>query len=125
MNFLTSSEKIEKRFEKYFQKVAVISIRDETIKKGKFLLIRNCILGNNFFYEFILEKAKKQDTFKIPYPFGVEEYPDENLIYLDYRFSTLCNNNPDLVETVESWVSTLDLKAPNKLVNSILEIKFE
>lgn len=125
MNFLTSSEKIEKRFEKYFQKVAVIRIRDEIIKKGKFLLIKNCILGNNYFYEFILEKARKQDIFKIPYPFGVEEYPDENLIYLDYRFTTLCNNNPELVETVETWVSSLDLKTPSKLIDSILEIKFE
>ena len=125
MNFISSSEKIEHMFEKYFQKTVCLTVKNEILKKGKFLLIRNHVVGNNYFFELIIERSKKIDTMKIPYPFAVEEYPDENLVFIDYRISTLCNNDKSLVTGIQNWIKLVDMKTPNKLVDNILEIKFE
>lgn len=123
---LTSSEKIEKVFEKYFQKTILLSIKDETIKKGKFLLIKNCIIGNNYYYELTIERVKKLDLVRIPYPFYLEEYPEDNLLFLDYRLSSLFKNDKKLLTEMNQWCSTkTDLKSANKMFNNILEIKFE
>jgi hypothetical protein len=123
---LTSSEKIEKVFEKYFQKNILLSIKDEQIKKGKFLLIKNCIIGNNYYFELTIERVKKLDLVRIPYPFDLEEYPEDNLLFLDYRISSLFKNNKKLLNEMNQWCNArTDLKTVNKMFNSILEIKFE
>jgi len=123
---LTSSERLEKIFEKYFQKTISLSIKDEQIKKGKFLLIKNCIIGNNYFYELTIERVKKLDLVRIPYPFEIEEHPEDNLLFLDYRLSSLFRNNKKLLNEMTQWCETkTDVKSANKMFNSILEIKFE
>lgn len=123
---LTSSERLEKIFEKYFQKTISLSIKDEQIKKGKFLLIKNCIIGNNYFYELTIERVKKLDLVRIPYPFDIEEHPEDNLLFLDYRLSSLFRNNKKLLNEMTQWCETkTDLKSANKMFNNILEIKFE
>lgn len=123
---LTSSERLEKIFEKYFQKTISLSIKDEQIKKGKFLLIKNCIIGNNYFYELTIERVKKLDLVRIPYPFEIEEHPEDNLLFLDYRLSSLFRNNKKLLNEMAQWCETkTDLKSANKMFNNILEIKFE
>ena len=123
---LTSSERLEKIFEKYFQKTISLSIKDEQIKKGKFLLIKNCIIGNNYFYELTIERVKKLDLVRIPYPFEIEEHPEDNLLFLDYRLSSLFRNNKKLLNEMTQWCETkTDLKSANKMFNNILEIKFE
>lgn len=123
MNLLAPSENIEKIFEKYFQKTISLFIKGEIVKKGKFLLIRNCILGNNFYYEFTIKREKKIDTVRIPYPFLLEEYFDENLLYLDYRLDTLFKEKKHS-ECIREWL-VVDDKIPNKLFDNILEIHFE
>jgi len=126
MNFLTSSEKIERIFEKYFQKTISLSIKDEQIKKGKFLLIKNCIIGNNYYFELTIERVKKLDLIRIPYPFDLEEYEEDNLLYLDYRLSSLFKHNKKLLDEMKYWCNNkTDLKTANKMFNNILEIKFE
>lgn len=126
MNFLTSSEKVERIFEKYFQKTISLSIKDEQIKKGKFLLIKNCIIGNNYYFELTIERVKKLDLVRIPYPFDLEEYEEDNLLYLDYRLSSLFKHNKKLLEEMKYWCNNkTDLKTANKMFNNILEIKFE
>jgi hypothetical protein len=125
MNLLTSSEKIEKIFDKYFQKNIILYINDEPIKKGKFLLIKNCIISNNFFFEFTIKREKKIDVIRVPYPFKIEEYVEDNLIYMDYRISSLFKNRPEIISSIQRWIEEIDPKSPNKLFNNILEIKFE
>jgi hypothetical protein len=125
MDFLTSSEKVEKLFEKYFQKVLTLSVNDEQIKKGKFLLIKNCVIGNNFYYELTIEKSKKLDQIRIPYPFFYEEYEEDNLIYMDYRLKTLFKNHPDTLSNITEWKTTIDTKTVSRFFDNILEISFE
>jgi hypothetical protein len=121
---LTCSEKIEKVFEKYFQKTISLCIKDEVLKKGKFLLIRNQVIGNNYYYDIVIEKSKKLDTVKIPYPFNLEEYETDNIIFLDYRLSSLFNNI-DYKQDLEKWIKNSDIKNTNKFFHNILEIRFE
>lgn len=125
MDFLTSSEKIERIFEKYFQKTIILSIKDSEIKKGKFLLLKNCVIGNNYFYEFTIERAKKLDVVRIPYPFELDEYQEESLLYLDYRLATLFKHNKKSLEDVSAWVKKIDTKNTHKFFDNILEIRFE
>jgi hypothetical protein len=125
MDFLTSSEKVEKLFEKYFQKVLTLTVNNEQLKKGKFLLIRNCIVGNNFYYELTIEKSKKLDQIRIPYPFFYEEYEEDNLIYMDYRLKTLFKNYPDTLADINEWKTTIDTKTVSRFFDNILEISFE
>lgn len=123
MNLSSTSETIEKIFEKYFQKTIQLFIKGEMVKRGKFLLIKNCIIGNNYYYEFTIKREKKIDTVRIPYPFLIEEYQDENLLFLDYRLNSLFKKSSHS-QFVRSWLVDDD-KIPNKLFDSILEIKFE
>jgi hypothetical protein len=116
---------MEKIFEKYFQKDISLYIKDDLIKKGKFLLIKNCIVSNNFFFELTIKRGNKLDLLRIPYPFNLEEHIEEELIYMDYRLDALFKNKPNLKNNINEWISQLDVKAPNKLFNNILEIKFE
>ena len=125
MNFLTSSEQLEKVFEKYFQKTILLSVKDELVKKGKFLLIKNCVIGNNYYYELTIERSKKLDIIRVPYPFSMEEYEEDNLIFMDYRLTTLFQNKKELLEDIYAWTRKVDIKNPNKYLDSILEIKFE
>lgn len=125
MNWLTCSEKTEKLFEKYFQKTIYLCVKNEVLKKGKFLLIRNQIIGNNYYYELVIERAKKIDTVKIPYPFNVEEYEQDETLFLDYRISCLFNNNKHLEKLLNEWIKEVDIKNTNKFFDNILEIKFE
>lgn len=125
MNVMTSSEKIEKLFEKYFQKTVELSVGGEIFKKGKFLLIENKILHNNYYFEFLLEKTKKIDIMKLPFPFNVEEHYDDGIVYFDYRLKTFLNNSS--IEYNKKIKSIIDNNKiiPSKLFDNILEIKFE
>ena len=125
MSFLTNSENIENIFKKHFQKSILLSLGGEVFKKGKFLLLKNYIIGNNFFFELYIEKSKKIDIVKIPYPFDLEEYEEDELIYLDYRLSTLFKESNDKKQNTELWLNHSEGRNPNKLFDNILEIKFE
>ena len=111
MNLLTSSEKIEGIFDKYFQKNIILYINDEPIKKGKFLLIKNCIISNNFFFEFTIKREKKLDIIRVPYPFKIEEYVEDNLVYMDYRISTLFKNRLEIISSIQKWIEEIDHKS--------------
>lgn len=117
---LSSSEKIEKLFEKYFQKTIELYINGQLYKKGKFLLIDNKIIHHNFFFEFAIEKTKKIDIIKIPYPFKMEEH-DDGVLYFDYRLRNLLDSSQkSKVINILKSIGT----EPSKLFDGILEIKF-
>lgn len=108
---------------KYFQKQVELLVDDNPIKQGQFLLFRNLLYHNNYFFELHIRRKGKIDSIKIPYPFGIEEYPEEGLIFLDYRNKTLLKNQPALLTKLQSFIDT----QPNdksKFYNKILEIRF-
>lgn len=113
----------EKMFTKYFQKGIILRIGNDDIKVGKFLLIQNHVIMNNFYFELVIENTKKIVSFKIPYPFAYAEHPEDNIIYLDYRFKTLTNKS-DLKMLMNSISNANESDKPSKFLNSILEIQF-
>ena len=118
------TDHFEKIFTKYFQRQISIKINDEEIKTGKFLLIQNNIINNNFYFDLIIENTKKVIVFKIPFPFAVDEYLDEGLLYFDYRFKTFAKKKAILLE-VERLAETLSVDKYSKFYDSIVEIQFK
>ncbi len=108
--------------EKYFQKKINILIDGETIKAGQFLLSKNMIVHSNYYYELHIKRNNKIDSIKIPYPFEIEEYPDESLLYLDYRLVTIAKNKPELVSLINETSKTTPHN--HKFFNKIVEIIF-
>jgi len=68
------------------QKPVSFLINNKIIKKGKLLLFRR----THYFIQVILLSEKGiRETFDVPFPFKVENYTEENLMYFDYRLLSL------------------------------------
>ncbi len=113
---------IDKMFEKYFQKKICIKIGDEVIKEGNFLLFRNMLLHQNFFYELHIRRKEKIDILKLPYPFEMEEHVEDQLIYFDYRLHKLLKTCDIPKELLEKLLT--DFPEPHRMYNNIVEIQF-
>lgn len=100
------------------QKYVYFEVKNKIIKKGKIILF----FQRNFHIIFILENDKnKKDKIEIPIPFEIEFHNEKNgeLLYFDYRFSTLEKKFPEAQNTIK----LLSLKNSNsKYFNSILTI---
>jgi hypothetical protein len=120
----SSSEKIENIFEKYFQKYLEIYIKDVLFKQGRFILVDNKITGNNYYYELLLERTKKIDVIKIPFPFHVEEHSSEGIMYFDYRIDTLIKYSNIKRSAIDGIITNYN-NIPSKLFDNILEFKFK
>lgn len=120
-------DKIETILKRNFQKNIEIEIDDKVIKKGKFILYKMSTATNYFHIELYIErnsKVDKIDTFKLPYPFAIEEYEDEDLYYFDYRAKTLLKRN-NLCNKFQSLSSTsCEDDGPLKFYDKIVVIKF-
>lgn len=116
---------LEDILKKYFQKKVSLIIDGEEIKSGTFLLYVLTIYSNNYFIEFHIKTDKKNEVVKVPYPFVSEEHENENLIFFDYRVSTLCKNKKKTIEKLMSCIESIPTHKDNKFFNKILEIKFE
>ena len=108
---------------KYFQQQVELFVDGVSIKQGQFLLFRNLLYHNNYFFELHIRRKGKIDSIKVPYPFNIEEYADEGLIYLDYRNKTLLKNNPALLTKLQTFIDSQP-NEKSKFYNKILEIKF-
>jgi hypothetical protein len=68
------------------QKPISFSINNKMIKKGKLLLFRKA----HYFIQISLQTEKNvRENIEIPYPFKIENYDEEGLLYFDYRINSL------------------------------------
>lgn len=68
------------------QKNINFSINNRTIKRGKLLLFRRF----HYFVQLTMTTEKGlQENVDIPFPFKVEDYQKEGLMYYDYRLGSL------------------------------------
>lgn len=68
------------------QKQIIFSINNKTIKKGKLLLYKRA----HYFVQFTLMSDKgNREHVDVPFPFKVESYEEDNLLYFDYRIKSL------------------------------------
>lgn len=74
----------------FLQKTLTFTLQDKVIKKGRLLLFKK----SHYFIQFALQTNKKdQENLEIPFPFALEYYPDEELLYFDYRLNSLLNED--------------------------------
>ena len=119
-------EQIESIFKKNFQKNIEIEIDNKVVKKGRFILYKMTTITNYFHIELYIERNsnnEKIDTFKLPYPFAIEEYEDEGLFYLDYRAKTLFKQN-DLCSKFQSLSANNVKDEVLKFFDKIVVIRF-
>jgi hypothetical protein len=104
------------------QKTLEFELGGKVFKRGKFALYRIETYNNNFEITFKFSKPGtplKVENFKVPYPFHIEYYADDDVIFFDYRLSTLTNNNKDLIRKLEELAQTYET---SKYFNKILKI---
>jgi len=107
---------IEHNCKKLLQKNISFELKNKILKKGKLVLFYK----RNFYLVFILENEKKtKDKIEIPIPFGIESHDEDDLMYFDYRISTLKKHLFD----VEPYFTLFNPKvAKSKYFNIILTI---
>ena len=105
---------VEEVLKNLLQKKVSFEIDKKIFKTGRIILFSQ----HYFFISFIMNTAKKkQEKTEIPIPFNIEIHKDDNLIYFDYRLSTLAFNNKNALTILQ------DIPAQkNKFLNKILTI---
>ena len=91
------------------QKRLQFKLNDKQLKSGKLLFFKK----SHFYIQIALVNEKGvRENFEIPYPFKVEDYEEDGLLYYDYRIKSL---NIDFIPNTTSKVSSI-------FFNKILEI---
>jgi hypothetical protein len=88
LDLITNPERIpgESFLISCLQKNINFAINNKTIKKGRLLLFRQF----HYFVQIaILTEKGLKENFDIPFPFKIEKYPEEGLMYFDYRTKSL------------------------------------
>jgi hypothetical protein len=106
---------IDKTLKELLQKNVRLQFKSKPFKQGKLLLYQQ----NNYYISLLLQNSKKGNVkFEIPIPYHVESWPDEKLVYFDYRLSTLSKKKDSLYQQLKSVRPT----KISKYYDSILEI---
>jgi hypothetical protein len=88
------------------------------IKQGRLVLFKR---AHYYLHITLLTSKNSRESFEIPIPFKVEEYPYEGLAYFDYRVQGLCG----LDENLNQRLTKVKIKNtnPSQYYNKILEIQ--
>ena len=104
-------------FTKNLQTGLSFNLGNKTIRKGRLIIFKR----SHFFIQISLLSHKgAHETFEIPIPFKTEYYPQDNLIYFDYRMKTFSDSNEDLNELV---LHQSIKNSPSHYYNKTLEIQ--
>lgn len=82
--------KLDDHLKPFLQRNIKFLINSQPYKEGKFILYTY----GYFSVHFHIKNYRKHKTeiLKLPLPFNYEPYPDENLLYLDYRLHTFAHD---------------------------------
>jgi len=107
---------IEDTLKRLLQKNISLYIKEKCVKSGKLLLFKQ----NNYHLELTIQRKDGEiKRFEIPIPFNIEEWEEDNLIYFDYRLTTLAKGNNKL----KKLLSTMPRDGNNKYYDVIVEIE--
>jgi len=113
---MTINKELECVLNDLLQSYLVLKINGKSYRKGRFVLYKH----KNFYLTLILkldnDKIKKVE---LPIPYNIERWDADGLVYFDYRFTALAQNNKPLLAVIKKLPKT----GNNKFYNSILEIK--
>jgi len=103
---------------KHLQAPIKFILGQKIIKQGKLILFKRA----HYYIQITVQNTKSsKESFEIPIPFKTEEYISENLIYFDYRLSSLVGYSEDLLEKIEK-VKFKNINS-SQYYNKILEIQ--
>ena len=106
-------------FTKNLQSSISFTLGPKTVRKGRLIIFKR----SHYYIQISLMSLKKShETFEIPIPFKTEYYPEENLIYFDYRPDCLIENNID-DDIVPIFKRQIAKNSPSQYYNKILEIQ--
>lgn len=114
---LINETKIEEILKFLLQKNLKFFIKSKQLKKGKLILFKQ----NNYHLELMMDINGEQKKFEIPIPYDAEVWEDDNLVYFDYRLTTLAKNNPKL----QKLIMSVPKDGNSKFYDTILEIEIE
>ena len=118
-NVLTSIPH-EELFIDTLQRNLVITLGNKVVKRGKLIIYKK----QHYNIQLTLLNSKQnKENFEMPIPFLVEHHPDENLIFLDYRISSLTGNDKDMKQFLLNY-RVKGIK-PSQYFNKILTLKVE
>jgi hypothetical protein len=104
-------------FEKYLQHTLTLVLGKKNIKQGRLIIFKR----THFFIQLTLQNSRNnKENIEIPIPFFTEYYPDDNVVYFDYRVKTLFNSM-DFDDDLNNF--TLKNTQPSQYFNRILEIQ--
>jgi hypothetical protein len=105
---------------KHLQNPIKFILGQKVIKQGKLILFKR----THYYIQITVQNTKSfKESFEIPIPFKTEEYISENLIYFDYRLSSLVGYNNVLIDKVQK-IKFKHIN-PSQYYNKILEIQAE
>lgn len=113
-----SSTLLEKTCASLLQRNVVFSIKNKILKKGKIELF----VQRNFYIIFhIFTSNNKREKIEIPIPYGIENHPEDGLVYFDYRTKTLSRYCPETENFIKNLLSKTQKNS--KFGNCILVIE--
>ena len=107
----------EEYFTNALQSNVTFQLGKKQVKKGRLILFKRAHYHIVF---TMLNGRDNKENFEIPIPFKIEYYPDERVLYFDYRIRSLSGNNKE----IEERLSNIKIRgfSPTQYYNKILEI---
>jgi hypothetical protein len=108
----------EAYLQRHLQTPIKFTLGQKVVKQGRLVLFKR---AHYYLHITLLTSKNNKESFEIPIPYKVEEYPHEGLAYFDYRIQGLCG----LDEEINSRLAKVKIKNinPSQYYNKILEIQ--
>jgi hypothetical protein len=108
----------EEYFTKSLQYPISFTLGKKIVKQGRLIIFKR----THYYIQITLLNSKNvRESFEIPIPFKAEYYPNEGLIFFDYRLISLVGNNSEAEQLVKDF--KVKNTNPSQYYNKILEIK--
>ena len=101
-------EDFEELFRLFLQRNVVFSLDGKILKEGRMYLFNK----KDYYFTFFLKNNNTEKRFELPYPFSAKM--TKNYIELDYTFSAISKNDPELYYRLIS----LNKNNKNKFLNN-------
>jgi hypothetical protein len=110
----------EEYFTKSLQYPIIFTLGKKVLKQGRLIIFKR----THYYIQVTLLNSKNiRESFEIPIPFKTDYYPNEGLMFFDYRLRSLVGSNPEAEQLVNAFkVKNIN---PSQYYNKILEIKTE
>jgi|688.fasta_scaffold808372_2 hypothetical protein len=107
----------EEFLKEHLQKRLSLVLGRKNIKTGKLMIYRR----THYFLQLTLQNSRNNiENIEIPFPFNTEHYPNENVIYFDYRIKSLTTNDQFLLKALTDY--RIKNITPSQYFDKILEI---